>query len=70
MGKSKQTVVRPVMLGKLNIGDKFIFNGKIWEVKQQEYSKPRDPASGMARCKQINTPVVSNLVRSNYVVPV
>lgn len=59
---------QPVMLGSLKEGEQFIFNSAIWRVLQQNWTKERKPDEGRARCQKVNTPVVSNLVRSNYVV--
>jgi hypothetical protein len=65
----KQTTKTPVMLGTLEIGSKFIFDAAIWEVLEQNWSQERNPDQGKARCKKVNTPVISNICRSNYVVP-
>lgn len=61
---------QPVMLGSLKVGARFIRNEKEWEVKQQNWSKERKPSEGKAVCWQINTPVIINISRDNYVVPV
>jgi hypothetical protein len=60
----------PIILGTLKIGERFIFDSATWEVLQQNYTKERDPKDGKARCKKINTPVILNICRSNYVVRV
>lgn len=66
MAKPKQ----PVLLGSLEKGARFIKDQKEWEVLQQNWTKERKPAEGKARCKMVNTPVILNLNRDNYVMPV
>lgn len=67
MGKAK---AKPVLLGSLKIGDRFVKDGMEWEVRQQNWSRERRPEEGKAVCKMINTPVIINLSRDNYVMPV
>lgn len=65
--KVSDTKTAPALLGSLKVGDRFIYNGKEWKVMQQEWSRPRAPNQGKARCWQINTPVILNLSRDMYV---
>jgi hypothetical protein len=57
----------PVLLGSLDVGDRFIYQNKEWKVMQQEWSRPRAANEGKARCWQINTPVILNLNRDMWV---
>lgn len=59
---------KPVLLGSLEVGSRFIKDQKEWEVLQQNWTKEREPTEGKARCKMVNTPVILNLSRDNYVV--
>lgn len=56
------------MLGSLAEGDRFLYDSALWEVLQQNWSQERKPDQGKARCKKVNTPVILNICRSNYVV--
>lgn len=67
--KQKIVAQTPVMLGTLEKGSKFIFDSALWEVLEQNWSQERKPDQGKARCKKVNTPVITNIFRSNYVVP-
>lgn len=66
-----KTKTKPVMLGTLENGERFIYQGAEWKVLQQNWSdRIRKPEEGKARCQKINTPVIINLDRDNYVMPV
>lgn len=65
----KKTKTKPVLLGSLDLGARFIKDGKEWEVLQQNWTKEREPDQGKAKCKMVNTPVILNIARDNYVMP-
>jgi hypothetical protein len=60
---------KPVMLGTLSNGSRFIYHGAEWKVLQQNWTRERRPDEGQAKCQKINTPVILNLVRSDFVLP-
>lgn len=62
-----KTKTKPVMLGSLKIGDRFIYLGSEWKILQQNWTKERKPDEGKARCQKVNTPVILNLCRGDYV---
>ena len=68
MKQSKTIKKQPVLLGSLEIGEKFLYDSALWEVLQQNWSQERKLDQGKARCKKVNTPVILNICRSNYVV--
>lgn len=64
-----KTKTKPVMLGTLEIGARFIYLGSEWKVLQQNWTRERKPSEGKAKCQKVNTPVILNLVRSDFVLP-
>lgn len=63
-----KTKTKPVMIGTLHDGARFIYQGAEWKVLQQNWSsRQRKPDEGKARCQKINTPVILNLCRGDYV---
>lgn len=63
-----KTKTKPVMLGTLGNGSRFMYQGAEWKVLQQNWSnRQRKPDEGKAKCQKINTPVIINLCRGDYV---
>lgn len=65
-----KTEKQPVMLGSLVAGAWFKFDNKIWELKNHNPTVERSVSEGTANCRQINSSVIKDICRSNYVLPV